>query len=111
LWELARLDEAYWRAAAENPEQATGSILIARDRLDSLAPAARLRLYLACVRRLAEEGEGIQARADALLHLDALWRKRRSGAVVRLPGIDARLLPGDSGGIAFERRCRRNKKK
>jgi tRNA(Ile)-lysidine synthase len=118
LWELARLDEAYWREITEEPvvdadREAADSILIARDRLGSLAPAARLRLYLACVRRLAEGHDGVrtgvragvqagvQARADALLQLDALWRKRRTGAVVRLPGIDARLLPE---GIVFERR-------
>jgi tRNA(Ile)-lysidine synthase len=107
LWELARLDEAYWSAITEAPEgasvhagNASGAVMIPRDRLHSLAPAARLRVYLACIRRLADGGDS-QARADTLLQLDALWRKRRAGAVLRLPGIDARLL---AGGIVFERR-------
>lgn len=119
LWELARLDETYWRAITgapgdswnpEDPEDretdgslpnASGSILIAQERLRDLAPAGRLRLYLACIRHLAGGCENSQARADTLLQLDALWRKRRTGATLRLPGIDARLT---AGGVVFERR-------
>lgn len=110
LWELARLDEAYWRDVAALPETiaetgdgagASGYVRLGRDQLDNLAPAARLRLYLACVRRLAGSGAGSQARADALLQLDALWRQRRTGAVLRLPGIDVRIR---REGMVFERR-------
>ena len=104
LWEQARRDEAYWQDVIE-PEMpeikdAPGAgpadgILLARERLDKLHSAARLRLYLACVRRLRDTkgaGQGVQARADALLRLDALWRARRTGAALQLPGVSVRVL-------------------
>lgn len=98
LWQQARQDEDYWRGMIEPEMPAAGpadGILLARERLDKLHPAARLRLYLACVRRLRDTrgaGQGVQARADALLRLDALWRARRTGAVLLLPGVSVRVL-------------------
>lgn len=95
LWQLARLDEAYWAhtipaPTPERPEgpEGPGLILLAKERLDRLAPAARLRLYMACLKALGGKG---QALADNLLRLDALWQARRGGTLVQLPGASATI--------------------
>jgi tRNA(Ile)-lysidine synthase len=113
LWQMARLDEHYWRTILdpsgrerasrqeENPER---GLVLAGARLDSLHPAARLRLYLECVHRLREragqnDSRIPQARMDSLVRLDALHSARRTGTEVRLPGLRARVI---RKGIRFE---------
>ena len=92
LWQLARLDERYWHdtlGAAQSVAE-TG-MLLAHDRLSTMAAAARLRLYLRTVRDIATQQGSGQARVDALLKLDALWSARRTGALVQMPGVQARI--------------------
>ena len=94
LWHLARADEDYWQAALGDAVPAPdgqGELFVEAARLDGLLPAARLRLYLACVRAVSAASGSGQARQQALLRLDELWRAKRSGAVIQMPGVQARI--------------------
>ena len=101
LWHLARTDEDYWNDTLGDtvPEpDGQGELVVDTARLDGLLPAARLRLYLACVRAVSTFSGSGQARQQALLRLDELWRARRSGSVIQMPGVQARI---SRQGIAF----------
>jgi tRNA(Ile)-lysidine synthase len=114
LWHMARLDAHYWRTTlapsgreGEFRQEETGmeqEFVLDSARLDSLHPAARMRLYLECVHRLRarvgqKDARVPQARMDGLVRLDALHSARRTGTEVRLPGLRARVV---RGGIRFE---------
>jgi tRNA(Ile)-lysidine synthetase, N-terminal domain len=92
LWQLARLDERYWEDAL-GPAQTVDEtgLLLEQGRLVGMAAAARLRLYLRTVRTIAAQQGSGQARVDALLKLDALWSAKRTGALVQMPGVRARI--------------------
>ena len=116
LWQLAQCDADYWEtllaeALAAHPwheesQDGLPALLLPRELLAGLHPAARLRLYLKAVRLLVRQntgqtGERSQARAHTLLELDAALRKGRGNTRFQLPGgIEARLK---SGAVRFVR--------
>ncbi len=94
LWLLAREDERFWNillAPHAAPPEAGGTVLLEACRLDGLPPAARLRLYLESVRRVRAVSGAGQARLEALLRLERLWQARRTGSVIQMPGVSARI--------------------
>ncbi len=108
LWRLAQWDKEYWQstlsaALAACPWQEDGAgIVLPRMLLAALHPAARLRLYLAALRRLTSGPEGSQsrssgqARARTLLKLDEALREGRGNTRFQLPGgLEARLKSGE----------------
>ena len=96
LWRQARTDEEYWdtRLAEASPERRGDGLFLARDRLESLHPAERLRLYKSLLDRL---GAG-QALSDALYQLDEAAMKHRD-ASIQFPGL--KLAKVSSKGILF----------
>lgn len=118
LWRLARWDEDYWetllaQALAAHPwheenQEGLPALLLPRELLAALHPAARLRLYRKAVRNLVQRKRQqtddaprsvSQARAHTLLKLDAALRQGRGNTRFQLPGgIEARLK---SGAICF----------
>ncbi|GFH62584.1 MAG: tRNA(Ile)-lysidine synthetase [Candidatus Desulfovibrio kirbyi] len=97
LWRLAQRDRDFWdthlaNALAVHPWQETSNgLILPKELLRVLHPAARLRLYHKCVRRL---GTG-QARAETLLALDAAWVENRGNTRFQLPGaLEAKLAGG-----------------
>ena len=116
LWQLAQCDADYWEtllaeALAAHPwheesQDGLPALLLPRELLAGLHPAARLRLYLKAVRLLVRQntgqtGERSQARAHTLLELDAALREGRGNTRFQLPGgIEARLK---SGAVRFGR--------
>lgn len=116
LWQLAQCDADYWEtllaeALAAHPwheesQDGLSALLLPRELLAGLHPAARLRLYLKAVRLLVRQntgqtGERSQARAHTLLKLDAALREGRGNTRFQLPGgIEARLK---SGAVRFVR--------
>lgn len=108
LWRLAQWDKEYWQstldaALAAHPWHEDGAgVVLPQTLLAALHPAARLRLYLAVVRRLSS-GEGGrqsrrsgQARARTLLALDEALREGRGNTRFQLPGgLEARLKSGE----------------
>ena len=106
LWQLARLDESYWEtllntALSNYPWQITdGGLLLPAELLETLHPAARLRLYIRALRMLesisakqtANQG---QARATTLLALEQALQQRRGNTRFLLPGgTEVRLKRG-----------------
>ena len=116
LHRLASLDAAFWeetlsRALAAHPWQevrpnGAPGLLLPRELLEDLHPAARLRLYVRACRALAlekREGSGSagQPRATTLLKLEAALREGRGNTRFQLPGgVEARLR---AGSILFTR--------
>lgn len=114
LWRLARWDADYWEkflteALSAHPwheenQDGLPALLLPRELLAGLHPAARLRLYLKAVRYLVQRKKlqkdetprsGAQARARTLLELDAALREGRGNSRFQLPGgIEARLRRG-----------------
>lgn len=114
LWRLARWDADYWetllaQALAAHPwheenQDGLAALLLPRELLAGLHPAARLRLYLKAVHVLLRQNTcqiherrrgGSQARARTLLELDAALREGRGNTRFQLPGgIEARLKRG-----------------
>lgn len=107
LHDLGRLDADYWQmtldtALKEHPWQekvtATGrELLLPHALLQSLHPAARLRLYhraLASLRKnVRRKG---QTRMDSLLRLDAAWQEGIGGKLIQCSGgITALLKQGN----------------
>lgn len=91
LRDLAALDADYWEetlraALAAHPwQEDETSILLPRDLLRPLHPAARLRLLHHAVRTLALRHGG-QARHDTLIALERACNEGRGGLVFQLPG-------------------------
>lgn len=110
LHRLAALDAAFWeetlaRALAAHPWQevrqnGAPGLLLPRDLLEGLHPAARLRLYVRACRtlgRTTEEGNRTsgQPRASTLLKLDAALREGRGNTRFQLPGgVEGHLRAG-----------------
>lgn len=100
LWRQARVDREHWdaelRAAQGTGPKTDGGAGVLSAALLSASPAAlRLRLYKQALDSL---GPG-QARCDALMRLDELWRAKASGKSLGFPGDkEARI---GKAGIAF----------
>lgn len=97
---LAALDADFWEQhlsaalAAHPPQEDDAGILLPRDLLRPLHPAARLRLFHRTARALALRHGG-QARHDALFALERAYSEGRGGRVFQLPGpIFAELRHG-----------------
>lgn len=106
LWQLARLDAAYWEstldaALALTPwQQSENGITLPRALLRAHPPAVRLRLYLRALRCLNRRHGG-QARAERLLALDDAWQNGRGNTRFQFPGGLAAILRG--GSVTFGR--------
>ncbi|MBO4301662.1 MAG: tRNA lysidine(34) synthetase TilS [Desulfovibrio sp.] len=106
LWQLARLDEEFWNAQldmalATCPWQKDASgILLPAALLNTLPPAARLRLYMRAIHDLLQQNPAItphtgQARASTLLNLDTALQQKRGNTHFQLPGfLEAHLTQG-----------------
>lgn len=77
LWKIGRIEQDFW------DEQTAGACeILDNTNLERLHQAQRLRLYKACLDRLAPG----QALADTLFKLDEAWLEQRNGAVFQFPG-------------------------
>lgn len=97
LRRLARLDADFWDAHLDDALKAhpwretPDGLILPRDLLSPLHPAARLRLLHRAVRRIALERGG-QARHDALLALERALSEGRGGLTFQMPGGISAIL-------------------
>lgn len=114
VWEMAQKDNEYWqkildKALQDQPwreihSSTCASIVLPEKLLASLPSAARLRLYLACVReiaRIAPWSHGLQARSATLFDLDQAYTDKKGNIKFQLPGRASIVLK--RGNIEF--RC------
>ena len=86
LWRSARLDESFWdeylTSVFPDCELNEGNLVIPRDVLNSLPPAARIRLFV----RIIQTVNRGQARANTLYALEKNWRLRKNDRLFQFSG-------------------------
>lgn len=99
LHSLGDLDSDYWKtvlaeALARHPwERTETAITLPKELLQSLHPAARMRLFMHCLETLAKTGRG-QGRFTTLLNLETALTEGRGKKLFQFGGITASLSQG-----------------
>ena len=117
LWQLARDDEAYWteqlapvmaqvqtgeqlqKVLPDAAEDELPAFFLPRPAFIHLPRAARLRVYMALLRKGLSEGRSGQAQANTLFKLDEACMRGRARKSFQLPG--STLIVSDSLGLAL----------